>query len=189
MSFNKSHMISHSYSILSMSLLYHFKDMITFFMKQWSHDAEHDPFGGNLSHTGITLHLFVSDIAIFALKRDVKLQLTNITFAMMVYQIFQKWRATKFYKCWHTIRPHRCRFIWLTRVQKPNSISICSAICAQLTTRCLWACPGTSLLLKIASLHDRCGHHLIHSYFSPQRYGITVQTWPISYRYVCTVML
>jgi len=49
-------MISHWYSILSMSLLYRFKDMITFFHEKVVNDARHDPFRGNLSHTGITLH-------------------------------------------------------------------------------------------------------------------------------------
>ena len=65
-----------------------------------------------------------------------------------------------------TERPHHRRFIPPTRVQKLNSISICSAIFAQLTRDCLRACPSTSFPQKIAPLHGRISTP-IHGSCSP----------------------
>ena len=52
-------------------------------------------------------------------------------------------KSTKYNNKWlkqFDIRPHCHHFIWPTRGQKPNSTSISSAIFAQLTADCLWAC-------------------------------------------------
>jgi len=65
--------------------------------------------------------------------------------------------------------PNTC-FLWLTRVNNPNDISIRSAIFAQLTAVSLptrRACPVTSFPLKIAPSHGRSGPHLIHGSRGP----------------------
>ena len=68
---------------------------------------------------------------------------------------------------WHkTTLPLQRGFIQPTRVKKPNSISVCSAIFAQLTRECPRACLILSAKNCSFTWVD-VGLHLIHGSFSP----------------------
>jgi len=63
--------------------------------------------------------------------------------------------SSKNYLCMGIWTPSNTCFLGSSRVHNPNSILIGSAVVAQLTSECHWACRGMPFPLKIVPSHGR----------------------------------